>query len=315
VVKNKLSFVAVALVALGLSGQAVAQAKIEVGVTWAGKSGATTRLYTSMKDRLQEIAPQISLEFAGEQADIAKVEETIKKFDSSKAATVALRDSAATLLATLKTVNPTFLGGTNNPKFYGTIKNIQAPEGNITGVTYFLPKDIIIRSFISLLPEADFFSFIGDTKHSSFAVDKEGSEEACKQLKLRCTFHAVTTADEAKDIAARNPDGAKAFVLMNHGLLIDNTKAIVASAGKVPTFAFGDASVKDGAVAGLVADVGKLGVQLADAINDVLVKKKPVSAVPVGLDNQPLLVINMGSVNRLGLNIPLEILSTGTVVD
>ena len=94
-VKNKLSFVAGALLALGLSGQAMAQAKIEVGVTWAGKSGATTRLYTSMKDRLQEIAPQISLEFAGEQADIAKVEETIKKFDSSKAATVALRDSAA----------------------------------------------------------------------------------------------------------------------------------------------------------------------------------------------------------------------------
>ena len=60
-VKNKLSFVAGALLALGLSGQALAQAKIEVGVTWAGKSGATTRLYTSMKDRLQEIAPQISL--------------------------------------------------------------------------------------------------------------------------------------------------------------------------------------------------------------------------------------------------------------
>jgi putative ABC transport system substrate-binding protein len=102
---------------------------------------------------------------------------------------------------------------------------------------------------------------------------------------------------------------------MNHGLLIDNTKAIVESAGKVPTFAFGDASVKDGAIAGLVADVSKLGVLLADAINDVLVKKKPISAVPVGLDHQPLLVINMTSVTRLGLNIPLEILSTGTVVD
>jgi putative ABC transport system substrate-binding protein len=73
--------------------------------------------------------------------------------------------------------------------------------------------------------------------------------------------------------------------------------------------------VKDGAIAGLVADVNKLGVLLAEAINDVLVKKKPISAVPVGLDLQPLLVINMTSVTRLGLNIPLEILSTGTVVD
>jgi putative ABC transport system substrate-binding protein len=315
VVKNKLSFVAGALLALGLSGQALAQAKIEVGVTWAGKSGTTTRLYTSMKDRLQEIAPQISLEYAGEQPDIGKVEENVKKFDSTKAATVALRDSAAILLSKVKTTNPAFIGGTNNPKFYGTINNLQAPEGKITGVSYFIPKDIIIRSFISLLPEADSFSFIGDSKHSSYAVDKEGSEEACKQLKLRCSFHPVTTADEAKDIAARNPDAAKALVLMNHGLLIDNTKAIVESAGKVPTFAFGDASVKDGAIAGLVADVNKLGVLLAEAINDVLVKKKPISAIPVGLDHQPLLVINMTSVTRLGLNIPLEILSTGTVVD
>jgi putative ABC transport system substrate-binding protein len=315
VVKNKLSFVAGALLALGLSGQAMAQAKIEVGVTWAGKSGATTRLYTSMKDRLQEIAPQISLEYVGEQADIAKVEETIKKFDTSKAATVALRDSAATLLAKLKTTNPAFVGGTNNPMFYGTIKNLQAPEGNVTGVTYFIPKDIIIRSFISLMPEADSLSFIGDSKHSSYQVDKEGSEEACTQLKLRCTFHAVTTADEAKDIAARNPAGAKAFVLMNHGLLIDNTKVVVASAGKIPTFAFGDASVKDGAVAGLVADVSKLGVMLADSINDVLVKKKPISAVPVGLDNQPLLVINMSSVTQLGLSIPLDILATANILN
>jgi putative ABC transport system substrate-binding protein len=140
VVKNKLSFVAGALLALGLSGQALAQTKIEVGVTWAGKSTATTRLYTSMKDRLQEIAPQISLEYAGEQPDIGKVEEIIKNFDSTKAATVALRDSAATLLSKLKTNNPTFVGGTNNPKFYGTINNLQAPEGKITGVSYFIPQ-------------------------------------------------------------------------------------------------------------------------------------------------------------------------------
>ena len=69
---------------------------------------------------------------------------------------MALRDSAAILLSKLKTTNPTFIGGTNNPKFYGTINNLQAPEGKITGVSYFIPKDIIIRSFISLLPEADF---------------------------------------------------------------------------------------------------------------------------------------------------------------
>ena len=136
-VKNKLSFVAGALLALGLSGQALAQTKIEVGVAWAGKSGATTRLFTSMKDRLQEIAPQITLEYAGEQPDIGKVEETIKKFNSTKSATVALRDSAATLLSKLKTNNPTFIGGTNNPKFYGTINNLQAPEGKITGRLLF----------------------------------------------------------------------------------------------------------------------------------------------------------------------------------
>jgi len=302
-----------ALLVLPVTGVGAEGKALKVGVAWEGKSGMPDRILKGLQEGMATLAPQVELEVQKELKDVAALGDTIKKFEQEKAAVVSLRSSGAKALASASPKIPGFIGACGDPVQLGILKNANSPEGNITGVTYALPYEQQLQTFLGILPKAKRVMLLFEQGHPSGPLDQAGVKAACGKLGLTYAEKGVKSKE---DIAAafKEAESAADLVLLGaQAALIDNGGA-ASAASKVPAFSLTEKPVAEGALAGLVANDVKLGQMLAESIVDVLVKGKKVSEVPVKADPKPELVINVATAKRLGLEISFEVLQAAKIL-
>jgi putative ABC transport system substrate-binding protein len=287
----------------------------DIGVAWVGKSGMAKRVSAGFEKGMQEHAPNMKLEFHKELTSLDELSTVSQKFHQEKAAMVILRSNGAKWLGKNSPGIPTFIGGCNNPQLLGTVQNLESPEGNITGVTYFLPVATQFEIFQAVLPQLKSIMLLLEEGHPSSEIDRSGTKQVCNQLGIDYKESMVKTKEAALTAVADHKDKVSAIIIGNQAGIFDYTEAIVAAAGQTPVLSFSSKPVKDGALGGFVADDEKLGYMLARMLIDVVANGANISDMPVKVDPKPKFYINIKSAQRLGINIPYEILSAATVVE
>jgi putative ABC transport system substrate-binding protein len=229
---------------------------------------------------------------------------------------VFLRSSGAKFLASADPKIPCFVGGCNNPAELGAIKNLNAPEGKITGVTYFIPYDKRFEIIRSLFPNTKSIGLLLEKGHPSTPIEQHGTREQCDRLGI--AYHDVVASNlqELLDGTRRMLGSVDLIIIGNARLAMDNLVNLlpILNQAKVPTFSFAMEPVKSGAVAGMAADDAKLGRLLAQSVVDVVVKGKPVSQVPVKTDPDPRISINEEMMHSLGLKFPDALMKKAELV-
>jgi putative ABC transport system substrate-binding protein len=228
---------------------------------------------------------------------------------------VLLRSNAAKWLAKNPPTIPTFIGGCNHPSQLGAVKNLQAPEGNITGVTYYLPVASQFEVFKAIIPDLKSVLLLLEKGHPSSLIDQEGTKAVCKKLGIRYNEKFSESSAETLATVNRYRGKVSAIVLGNQALIFDDAKNIVNAAGDTPVLSYSSKPVKVGALGGFVADDTKLGHMLAYSLADVLAKGKTIKTVPVKVDPAPKFYVNANTAQRLQIEIPFHILETATVIE
>jgi len=293
-----------------------AYAEIQVGVAWAGKSGMAKRVLAGVKDRLAELSADIKLEVKGELANIDELHSIAGGFQSSgKNGMIILRSNGSGYLAKNPPSIPTFIGGNNHPVQLGSVDNMEAPGGNVTGVTYYLPITNTLDSFTSIAPNVGSFLLISQANYISSSIDWDGTNKACKELGLSCAQIEVSNRDEVIAAVKANVGKYDAFIMGNQSAAFDNTDAAIEAAGGKPVFSFAEKGVLLGALGGVIADDNKLGRMLADSMIEVLVNGKAIKEVAVKMDPEPTLLINMKTAQQLGVEPPVELLGVARIIE
>jgi len=193
---------------------------------------------------------------------------------------------------------------------------LDAPEGRVTGVTYFIPYEKRFELIKSLFPNAKRVGLLVEKGHPSTPIEQQGTREQCDRLGI--TYNEVVAADlkDLLDGTRRLLGSIDLFIISSTRLVMDNLVNLlpIVNPAKVPTFSYADAPVKAGAVAGMAADDAKLGGFLAESVVDVVVKGKPVAQVPVKTDPDPRISINEAMMNSLGLKFPDALLKKAELV-
>ena len=140
-------------VSILMVGGATAASATEIGVAWAGKSGMAVRVSDGFAQGMKELAPDIKIEYKKDLGTMEELADVAGKWEKEKNGMVLLRSNAAKWLGQNPPSIPTFIGGCNNPTELGAVKDLQAPEGNITGVTYYLPVDSQFDIFQAIIPD------------------------------------------------------------------------------------------------------------------------------------------------------------------
>lgn len=312
--KIKYIAIMVFLMIFVIGGTAAAE-KIRFGVAWVKKSGMTSRVAKGFEEEITEIAPNIKIEYQKELSSMDELADVIKRFQKEKDGMLVMRSPGVKYIVENPPSIPTFIGGCNNPALLGAVKNMDSPEGNITGVTYYLPRDTQIKVFKSILPKMDSLLLLVEKGHPSSLIDRTETREVCSKMNIQ--YNEKSCSSRQDIITTINSFKAKvsAIVLGTQVLIIDNTCNIVETSGKTPVLSYSSEPVKDGALCGFAADDVKLGRMLATSVADVLMRGKSFKEVPVKVDPDPKFYLNIKVAQRLGIEIPLEVLELATILE
>jgi putative tryptophan/tyrosine transport system substrate-binding protein len=301
--------VLVALLALCFSSNLFA---VDIGVAWEGKSGMANNVIKGFAEGIK--GSGINVEY---QKDLASVDELVKvmsRYQKEKAGMVILRSTGAESLIKNPPTIPTFIGACNNPAKVGVVKNMKAPEGKITGVSYYVPGIIHLELMKKILPAMKSVMLLMEKGHPSAPIEEEETKAACASLKISYHGKMCSSVDEILTAVKENKEKVSVFIIGTQALVFDNTPKIVDAAGKTPVFAYSEKPIKTGALGGYVADDQALGKMLAQSVIDVLVKGKATKDVPIKFDPQPIFYLNGNTYKKLSLQIPPNVLGAAKII-
>jgi putative tryptophan/tyrosine transport system substrate-binding protein len=300
---------------LGLTSSSQAEQK-RVVVMWVGKASMANEVFLGFIQKQKELAPDLVVVLKRELPDMKEAERLFREYEETMSGIIFLRSSGAEFLGKAHPKIPCFVGGTNNPQELGVIKDLRAPEGNVTGVTYDIPDAKRFQVIKTLFPNTKSLALVTEKGHPGGIIDQKGTSEECKRLGIK--YHDVSgaTVGELVEGMRKLVGNVDLFILANNKLVLDNTTnfAKVSQDAKIPMFAYSERPVHNGAAAGLVARNDFLGSLLAETVVDVIVKGKPIAQVPVKTDPQPQIMINETTAKALGISFPTSVMSTAKIV-
>ena len=97
-----------------------------------------------------------------------------KEFEASKSGIVFLRSNGAGFLGKASPRIPCFIGGCNDPRALGAVNNPSAPEGNITGVTYYIPFAKRFDTIMKLFPNIKTVGVLLEKGHPGTPIEQRG---------------------------------------------------------------------------------------------------------------------------------------------
>ncbi len=306
--------VGVLLTGLSMAAPYTAQAK-QVVVIWDTKSLMVKNLVKGFLAEIGALAPDLKVTIRGKLKDMEEAQKVFHECESTADAIVFLRSSGAEYLGKVTPKVPCFVGACNNPKELGVIRNPAAPEGMVTGVTYFIPYSKRFEIIKSLFPELKTIALLVEQGHPSGRIERAAAKEQCARLGLIYKEVVASNLDQLIE-QTRALGKVDLVIVTNTRLVMDNVTNLlpVTNATKTPVFSFAEKPVGSGAVAGIAADDEKLGSMLAHSVVDVVIKGKPISQVPVKMDPAPKITINEPMMKSLGLRFPDEIMKSSIVV-
>lgn len=287
----------------------------DLGVVWYTGSGMVDSVMEGFNEQIMTLAPDLNIEYQKAVASEEEFGKIVERFNREKDAMVVMRSHGAQWLVKHPPSIPAFIGACNNPQELGVVKNLDAPEGNITGVTYFIPTMTQIKVFKAMIPDMNSLMLIVEEGHPSTPLDRKGTKTACESIGVAYHDAACKSMEDIDTAVAEYKDKVSVMVIGNQALIMDNTKRILNNSGKTPVVAFSSKPVQDGALGGFVADNIKLGNMLAQSVADVLVNGKPIKEIPIKTDPLPQFYINGRTVVDLGITIPTDILASATIIN
>lgn len=220
---------------------------------------------------------------------------------------------------TAENKTPVVLGLGANPVSLGFVKNLQKPEGNITGVSWqveelsgkrmeFLKMIAPRIKRVTLFREKGTYTMEGSFKYIDPVKENFG---------LVVTVKEFSTLDEFKNIilstTAKNTDAIfyapDPFVSRNAILVIQQ-----ALKEKIPTMWPDENLVRAGGTASYGASFTSAGMQASRLAKKILFEGKSPSDIPLEVVSKVDFVINLVSAKKIGLVVPEEAISIADTV-
>ncbi|MPS30766.1 MULTISPECIES: ABC transporter substrate-binding protein [unclassified Salinivibrio] len=247
------------------------------------------------------IAVQIARQYVGEQPDVL----------------VGIATPSAQALAAATRDVPVIFTAVTDPVGAKLVKNMDAPSGNVTGLSDLSPVAQHVALAKELLPNLSSIGVVYNPGEANAVTLVELLKEAAQQHGIKVVEGtALKSADvqSAAQVVATQSDVIYAPTDNTVASAIDGLVAAANSAGK-PVIGGSTSYIPNGAVVALGFDYYSVGVQTADYVAAVL-EGKPISSLPAKVAEGSDLAVNRAAAKKLGLEVPASILDRASrIVD
>lgn len=212
---------------------------------------------------------------------------------------------------------PIVFAAVSDPVGAGLVKNIKAPEGNITGTSDAIQVDSILDKARLIDPTLDELGFIYNPAEANSVSNKDKIQAYCSKNNIAFNAVSISNAGEMKEISTSLINRVDAIFVTD-----DNTVASAMSVlgescrkAKKPCYVGADSMVKDGGMLSIGINYKTLGEKTAEMALEIL-GGKAIKDVPVKVFDEDLnLYLNKAYAEEIGLSLPDAILSDPNLVE
>lgn len=245
------------------------------------------------------IAAQIARKFAGEQPDVI----------------VAIATPSAQTMAAATRNLPVVFSAVTDPVGAKLVNSLEAPGGNITGVSDMLPIDRHLDMLLRVVPDAKRIGTVYNPGEANAVALVELLEERLQARGLTLEKAAATKTSEVLGAARSLAGKADAIYLTTDNTVISAAEAVVSvgERAQIPVFAADTATVERGAVAAMGFDYYDLGRQTGAMVARILEGAAPAD-IPVETVEKLELFVNPAAAERMGVTLDDDLISEAAKV-
>lgn len=271
----------------------------------------------ALKEKGYEDGKNIKIDTQFAQGDIALTTTIAQNFVSQKKDLIFAisTPSAQSAFQSTKEI-PILFTAVTDPVSAGLVKNLDSPEGNITGTTDLVPVDKQLELGKKIFPNVKKVGIPYNTSEVNSQVQVELAKEAAEKQGLEIVDIPVTNSSEIEPALRAKAQEIDLLFLPSDNLIASSMSIItkVALDNKIGTIGVDEPMVKNGALACEGLDYYKLGYETGLMAVDIM-NGKEIKDISVFRPKDTQLTINQNIANKLGINIPKEILEEAIIVE
>jgi putative ABC transport system substrate-binding protein len=270
----------------------------------------------ALKEKGYEDGKNIKIDTQFAQGDIALTTTIAQNFVSQKKDLIFAisTPSAQSAFQSTKEI-PILFTAVTDPVLAGLIENMDSPEGNITGTTDLVPIDKQLALGKRIFPDTKKVGIPYNTSEVNSQVQVELAKEAAQKQGLEIVDIPVTNSSEIESALRAKIDEIDLLFLPSDNLIASSMSIItkVALDNNIGTIGVDEPMVNNGALACEGLDYYRLGYETGLMAVDIM-NGKEIKDISVSRSKDTQLTINQSIANRLGINIPKEILDEAVIV-
>ncbi len=283
----------------------------KVGISQLADHPALDDARKGFEDGLKELGIDVEIDYQNAQGDIPTSLAIAEKFVKNKVDLVyAIATPAAQTAKQAVDTIPVLFSAVTDPVEAELVDDWNNVGGNLTGTSDAAPTESQLKIFKQLDPNIETIGILYNTDESNSLVQIKEVEELAPGLGLKVVTLGVNNINDlpqAIDSLLKKVDAlyavsdnmiASSVELVSRKLIENNMISISAEESQVG----GGLLITNG------LSYYELGKQTAQMAKEVLVDKKDISTIPVGLAEKTVLSVNENTLKDLNLNEGIQVL-------
>lgn len=239
------------------------------------------------------IAAQIANKVIGERPDVI----------------VSITTPMSQAIVAKKSEIPVVFSAVNNPLEAKLLKNLQKPEGHVTGVLYVNPVRKHLELIKQLLPNAKKVGIIYNSGEANSVSDAQIFKAEGTKMGFFVSEMTISNSSQLFSATKSLAEKVDALYFPTDNTVVSAVETVlnICKQQRIPAFSADSDSVVKGALATVSLDHYHIGKLTADLVISILNGKK-IADIPVIEPNKFEFIINKKTAKELGISVSQEIL-------
>ena len=188
---------------------------------------------------------------------------------------------------------------------------------NITGVSDYVDPAKVTDDFLKVYPETKTFATMYNTNEQNSLVQIEALERAIKERGLSLKKQGVSSINDIPQALASLKSGTDAMVTVTDNVVV-NAMPVIAKTlkdEKIPSLAFDEGSVENGALIAEGVNYKKIGQRAGEMAGEILEANKDIKELPFEDAKDLEMLVNKDTAKDLGLDLKNEGLKDAKIME
>jgi putative ABC transport system substrate-binding protein len=282
----------------------------KIGVSQLMEHPALDDARKGFEDGLKEFGINAEISYQNAQGDIANTVTIAEKFVKDKVDLIFAIATPAAQSAKQATSNiPILFSAVTDPVKSEIVKSWEKVGGNITGTSDMAPTTSQLEMFKKIDPNIKTIGILYNTSEANSEIQVDEVKRLAPDKGLKVITVGISNVNELPQAISSLVKKVDALYLITDNMIAASVELMskVAIENKMITVSAEETQVRGGMLVTNGLSYYELGKQTARMAKEILVDKKDISTMPVGVAEKTITTVNQKTLEALGLdqNLPL----------